>query len=178
MLSFLKSVCERLESQGLDYMVSGSMALNAYTVPRMTRDIDLVIALAPDQLDIFVVLFSPEKTYFSKPAIEQALDTHGMFNVIDFETGYKLDFIVLKPEPFRQAEFSRRIRSQAFGFPIWLVQVEDLVLSKLIWIQDLQSDRQTEDLKHLLSLETIDRAYLNQWVNDLNLDTFGLLPDA
>ncbi len=137
-----------------------------------------MIALTPEQLNIFIALFSPEKAYFRKPAIEQALETPGMFNVIDFETGYKLDFIVLKPEPFRQAEFSRRIRSEAFGFPIWLVQVEDLILSKLIWSQDLQSDRQTEGLKHLLSIETVDRAYLYKWVNDLKLETFGLLADA
>lgn len=77
------------------------MALNAYTVPRMTRDIDVVIALTPEQLHTFVILFSPEKSYFSQAAIEQALETHGMFNVIDFETGYKHKWIHdLKLETF------------------------------------------------------------------------------
>lgn len=101
-----------------------------------------------------------------------------MFNVIDFETGYKLDFIVLKSDPFRQLEFSRRLRSEAFGFPVWLVRAEDLILSKLIWIQTLYSDRQIEDIKHLLAIEALDRNYISQWVNRLELNTFKLLSNA
>lgn len=45
-LDVLKSVTAQLEGAGIAYMVTGSMAANFYTVPRMTRDIDLVIELS------------------------------------------------------------------------------------------------------------------------------------
>ena len=42
-LDVLKSVAARLGEAGIPYMVTGSMAANFYAVPRMTRDIDLVV---------------------------------------------------------------------------------------------------------------------------------------
>jgi hypothetical protein len=42
-LDVLTVVTERLESAGVPYMVTGSIAGNYYAVPRMTRDIDIVI---------------------------------------------------------------------------------------------------------------------------------------
>lgn len=175
MNEFVQKICELLEAQNIDYMLSGSLALNTYTTPRMTRDIDIVIALSESNLDSFITLFSQDTAYFSIPAIKEAIRTQGMFNIIDLTTGHKLDFIVLKPTPFRQKEFQRRIRSDKLGFPIWVVSPEDLILSKLIWIQELMSDRQTEDLKQLLGTSQLDWDYLKKWIKTLNLKTYGLI---
>ena len=41
----LKDVTERLESLGLSYMLSGSMAMVKYGMHRMTNDIDIVVEL-------------------------------------------------------------------------------------------------------------------------------------
>jgi hypothetical protein len=41
-------------------MVTGSMAANFYAVPRMTRDIDLVVDLAERDVDRFAGLFQQE----------------------------------------------------------------------------------------------------------------------
>ena len=43
-LKTMRDMVERLESAGIDYMLTGSMALNCYATPRMTRDVDLVVA--------------------------------------------------------------------------------------------------------------------------------------
>jgi hypothetical protein len=45
-LEVLRIVAERLEPAGIPYMLTGSMAANYYAVPRMTRDIDLVVELS------------------------------------------------------------------------------------------------------------------------------------
>jgi len=42
-LDVLRDVSRRLESAGIAYMLTGSMAMNYYAQPRMTRDIDLVL---------------------------------------------------------------------------------------------------------------------------------------
>jgi len=44
-LEILKEVCRRLETSKIPYMITGSTASNFYAVPRMTRDIDIVIEI-------------------------------------------------------------------------------------------------------------------------------------
>jgi hypothetical protein len=52
---------------------------------------------------------------------------------------------------------------------------EDLIISKLIWIQHLQSSIQMEDIKNLVKIDTLDWSYIKQWVENLKLNTFDLL---
>ncbi len=51
-LNLLLGVTRRLEDAGLEYILTGSMALNHFAQPRMTRDIDSVIALLLKELDL------------------------------------------------------------------------------------------------------------------------------
>jgi hypothetical protein len=46
-LVVLKLVATPLNGAGIPYMLSGSMAMNYYAQPRMTRDLDLVVELSP-----------------------------------------------------------------------------------------------------------------------------------
>ena len=41
MEELLRFIFGELDNQGINYMLSGSMALNSYTVPRFTRDTGL-----------------------------------------------------------------------------------------------------------------------------------------
>ena len=45
----LSLAVSRLETAGIEYMITDSFALAAYATPRMTRDIDVVIDCSPDQ---------------------------------------------------------------------------------------------------------------------------------
>jgi len=42
-LDILRDVGARLEQLRIEYMLTGSFAMNYYTIPRMTRDMDLVV---------------------------------------------------------------------------------------------------------------------------------------
>ena len=61
------------------------------------------------------------------------------------------------------------------GLPVFIVTAEDLLLSKLIWIQDVQSAVRMADIKSLALLETLDWNYLQHWIAEMNLNTFALL---
>lgn len=98
-----------------------------------------------------------------------------MFNIIDHATSFKADFIILKTQPFRQKEFERRMKADFFGLPIYIATVEDLLLSKLIWIQEIQSSVQMEDIKNLLLVEGLDWNHIRYWIESLKLNTFNLL---
>ena len=56
-----------------------------------------------------------------------------------------------------------------------LVSPEDLIISKIAWIQKIQSDIQKEDIKILLTIKNIDMRYIRKWIATLKLNTFGLL---
>ena len=50
-------VCARLERARIDYMLTGSMAMNFYAQPRMTRDIDLILAIGLPHVNDLLHLF-------------------------------------------------------------------------------------------------------------------------
>ena len=170
----LKKICGALEHNNILYMLSGSIAMNVYTVPRMTRDLDFVVDLQIADLERFASIFR-EGYYIHEEGLEFEIQRRGMFNVIDYESGYKIDFIVRKNTEFHINEFSRRRRTSAFGLEFWVVSLEDLILAKLIWIQQVLSEIQMNDIQNLLQNETIDRDYLKEWIHRLNLKTFNLI---
>jgi len=174
MISFFHKIVDVLQELNIPYMLSGSVAMSVYIVPRATRDFDFVVYLKQTQIDSFTKHFN-EGYYCNAEAVLEAVKYHSMFNIIDHKSGYKADFIILKNEEFRQEEFKRRVEMKFYEKTVHLVSVEDLLLSKLIWIQELQSALQMEDIRNLNQLETLDRAYINKWIAKLKLNTFNLL---
>mgnify|MGYP000642670623 CR=1 FL=1 len=174
MIELLRYICEELERKGIEYMLSGSLAMSAYVTPRFTRDIDIIINLKKENLDEFLKIFSTH-FYLNKEAIFEEVDREGMFNIIDQESGYKIDFVVKKNNPFRNEEFKRKQNHELFGFKAWIVSPEDLILSKFIWIQDITSDIQLQDIKNLLDHTNTNKEYIKTWIKTLNLKTYNLI---
>ena len=174
MMAFFQKVTEVLDKNEVPYMLSGSVAMSLYIVPRATRDFDFIVHLQRKDIDRFVESFK-EGYYCDKESIEDAVERRSMFNIIDHASGFKADFVVLKDEPFRQQEFNRRVPMEFYGKTIYVVSPEDLILSKLIWIQSYQSPVQMEDIKNLLLSDRLDRTYIEEWVRTLNLNSFDLL---
>jgi len=173
MLSFFNKIVDVLNENNIPYMLSGSIAMGVYIVPRATRDFDFIIHLQPKDIDAFVSNFK-DGYYCNINSIKDAVKHQSIFNIIDHASGYKADFVILKNDVFRQTEFTRRVEMEYFGKSVYLVTVEDLLISKLIWIQVLQSAVQIEDLKNLSELNTLDWDYINKWVKTLKLATFNL----
>lgn len=173
MIEFFKLLIKFFDKNQIDYMLSGSVAMSAYTLPRSTRDFDFVVALHPKDISLVVNTFKKDY-YCDEDAVKDAIQNESMFNIIDFASGFKADIVVLKNTEYRQTEFNRRQQIQFFDTPIYIVSVEDLILSKFIWIQDFQSPLQMEDIKHLLEIKELDQNYINHWIKRLNLHTFNI----
>ncbi len=74
-----------LNGAGIDYIVTGGLAAVVYGHPRLTLDVDLVIRLAPRDVEVFAALGPPEEFYCPPSeviATERARPDHGHFNVI------------------------------------------------------------------------------------------------
>ncbi len=166
--AFLFEIARRLERAGIPYMVTGSVALAAYAVPRMTRDIDVVVEMGPADSDRLVAQFA-EDCFIEPDAVRRAAETRDMFNVIHNTWITKADFIVRKDEPYRRAEFGRRRRIEVEGTSLWVVAPEDLILSKLWWSRTSLSERQEGDVRQLLAVGGLDSAYLERWATDLGV---------
>ncbi|MCX6251797.1 MAG: hypothetical protein NTX61_13725 [Bacteroidetes bacterium] len=175
-LNLLQRVCKSLDESDIPYMISGSIALNIYSIPRMTRDIDIVVELTENRIDEFTALF-PD-SYFNKEVIKDEIKRQGMFNIIDHQTGFKIDFIIRKETEYFNLAFQRRQRIKEFDTDIWVIRLEDLVIAKFIWIQKYQSDKQLSDIKNLLLNPDKDMTYIKEWCNALKLQTFNLLHDG
>jgi hypothetical protein len=167
-LDVLRDVSQRLESAGIAFMLTGSVAMNYYAQPRMTRDIDLVVALAAAQVDSFVGLFAADY-YVDRLAVANAIVERSIFNLIHNETIIKVDCILLKSDAYRQEEFARRKPIRLGDFQTWIVTREDLILSKLHWAKDSRSELQLRDVTNLLGREC-DAIYLRSRAEALGLE--------
>lgn len=173
-LGLLKRISNELESKQIPYMLSGSIALNNYCVPRMTVDIDIVIELYEEKLYDFLSIFD-ENFYYNSETVKSETKKRGMFNIIDHETGFKIDFILRKGSEYRKHEFMRRKRTKIEDIEVWMVTPEDLVISKIDWIQHYQSEKQITDIKNLMAISGIDKNYIAEWSQKLSLNTFNLI---
>lgn len=171
-LELLQRVCKSLEDHNVPYMVSGSVALNIYSIPRMTRDIDIVVELDENRIDPFISLF-PD-SYFNVDTITDEVKRQGIFNIIDHKTGFKIDFIVKKNTDYYNLAFNRRQWVNELETGLWVISIEDLIIAKLIWIQQLKSDTQMNDIENLLLYPEKDMDYIRKWINELKLQTFNL----
>ena len=164
----LKDVTEKLDLANIPYMLTGSFALGYYVQPRMTRDIDLVVLIKMEDVNNLMTLFSKDY-YVSKDAVMDAISKTSMFNIIHNNGVMKLDFIVRKKDEYRLVEFERRKKVLFADFELFIVSKEDLILSKMIWSKDTNSEMQYRDIISLL-LTDLDETYLNYWVKKLNLE--------
>lgn len=94
-----------------------------------------------------------------------------MFNVIDRDTGWKIDLICRRSRAFSLAEFERRSLQPLFGHAVFVATAEDTILAKLEWSKLAQSERQLEDAAGILRVQegTIDLAYVSDWAAKLDL---------
>jgi hypothetical protein len=166
-LAVLRDVSRRFDEAGIPYMVTGSLAMSFYTTPRMTRDIDVVAEIERRDIDRLVQLFEPDY-YISLEAVSEAVRDRSSFNVIEQSSITKVDVFPRKRDRFRESEFARRRRVSITDFDTWLVTAEDLILAKLLWTREAPSDVQLRDIRALL-LANLDREYIEQWVQELQL---------
>jgi hypothetical protein len=175
-LRVLCDIVTRLETAGIDYMLTGSVALNSYAQPRMTRDIDLVVAFFLKDVGRITDVLGPEY-YVSEEAAREAVLHQSSFNAIHERTLIKVDFMVRKHEDYRLHEFTRRERLKVAGIDIWVVSREDLILSKLHWAKESLSERQLADVENLIATGC-DTGMVSQIEPDRYADTGFAVKDT
>ena len=168
-VDIVRDISRKFEQADVAYMLTGSMAMNYYAQPRMTRDIDVVVAIAPKDVQRLIDLFRPDY-YASEQSIRESLAEESIFNLIHNESVIKVDCIVRKASEYRKIEFERRQKISILDFTTFIVTKEDLIISKLSWAKDSRSELQLGDVKNLLATG-YDSDYLRHWTHELKLDS-------
>ena len=164
----------RLNRNQTRYMVTGSMASNAWGIPRTTHDLDFVLQLPPSQIPGFMQAFKDPDYFLDEAAVRDAYKPPHQFNLIHIPSAMKADFWLLTPVPFEREMFGRKIQDAWFGEPIWLATAEDVILHKLYWNRISPSDRQLGDVAGVVQVQSgkLDEAYMRRWGTEL-----GVLPE-
>lgn len=167
----MSRIAGRLESAGIPYMIVGSLASSFHGEPRTTRDIDIVIDPTRSSLDRFVASIAADGFYVDQLAAAEALASRSQFNVIDPQSGWKIDLIVRRDRPFSRKELERRISVRLLGIETHVATAEDTIVAKLEWAVPGESERQLRDVASILATmgDALDRAYLAGWIESLGL---------
>ena len=163
-------VVRELNRMGLRYFLTGSFAVSYYGVPRATHDIDLKVQITTADIPRILATFQKD-FYLTEEGVRDACEGASMFNIIHQKTMVKVDWWVMKATPFDRSRMERRRAVEFFDVPTFLSSAEDLLLIKLQWFKDSESEKHWNDAIGIvrLQLARLDQTYLNQWAGTLGV---------
>ena len=177
-----KKVVAVLQQADKSFAFTGGLAAITYGDPRTTNDVDLILEVNPWEKDFADILENllGDDFYFSVEGCREAIDEQSLFQAIDKETMFKVDFHLSDIVP--GALDRRRNEKIMTGRIVPMVSPEDAILSKLHWIK-LGSRRSRKDVVAMLRIqENLDNAYLETTAEKLGvkpiLDELRLIAES
>jgi hypothetical protein len=128
-------VTQTLERLGVPYAVGGSLASSLHGVMRSTLDVDIVADMQPEHIQPLVEALSHE-FYADDEMLRDAIEHQSSFNLIHYETAFKVDIFIRKSRAFDQMQLNRRRLSVIASNPdqsVYVTSPEDTILAKLEW---------------------------------------------
>lgn len=167
----LAEVGAALDAAGIPWMVAGSVASATWGEVRSTQDIDLVVVATRASLVRLCQALPAERWYADREMAIDAARRRSMFNIIDLDSGWKVDIILRKGRPFSHAEFERRRLVEVDGVEAWVASPEDVILAKLEWARATGSERQRRDAAGIVAVQgpALDGAWLRRWALELGI---------
>lgn len=138
-----------LESLGVSFHLTGGITSIAYSEPRMTQDIDLVIdpIATARVLDELLRGWRNAEFLLEEASAHAAVQRGGLFQLLDLEQALKIDVYARELIP---GELKRSVRIELFeGWLLPVVCRVDAALSKLIWISK-GSHKGRRDLRQIV----------------------------
>ena len=165
---------EPLNELGIEYMVTGSVAGIVYGEPRLTLDVDLVLALSRKDVGALHDAF-PISEFYCPPIevieTERMRRSRGHFNLIHHATGFKAD-IYLKSDELHDWGFSHRVKIPQDESFMWVAPAEYVILRKLEYFREGGSQKHMRDIAMMLTLsqDSLDHDWLVAQVEQAHLD--------
>lgn len=166
-------VTQTLERLGIFYAIGGSLASSLHGVMRSTLDVDIVADMRLEHIQPLVAALSRE-FYADDEMMKDAIEHQSSFNLIHYETAFKVDIFIRKSRAFDQMQLERRRTSVIATDPeqsVYVTSPEDVILSKLEWYRmgGEVSDRQWSDILGVLKTRAgeLELDYIRKWSHEL-----------
>ncbi len=160
--SVLASVAKRLDEASIPYMVIGGQAVLLYGEPRLTRDIDITLALAPGDLPrVLALLPEADLTPLVDP---EPFVQETMVLPCRHPSGIRVDF-VFSMSPYERQAIERAVPVNVCGQWVRYASAEDLVVHKIF----AGRPRDLEDVRTvLLKRPGLDLEYIRTWLAEFD----------
>jgi len=133
-VDLIKLFIERFDKLGESYIVTGSIASIIYGEPRLTHDIDIVIAIKKKSLEKLYEIF-PEKEFYIPPIeflkLEAIRECRGHFNIIHFSSGLKADVYLAGKDEFLNWAINNKNEMNFKGIKLPLAPIEYIIVKNL-----------------------------------------------
>lgn len=158
----LRTLIERFESSQHTYAFGGAIALAAWSEPRATADIDLVVWVEPDGLGGVLEILKGVGADVREDMAQVAADRDGMF--VTMVDGIRVDVFV-PSIPFYDEAAKRRVRTRILGLGTWIHSAEVLAVFKLLFFRakDLIDIRRMIEVR----MEDLDREFVRRSIADM-----------
>ncbi|MFP4452987.1 MAG: hypothetical protein ACLFPI_06410 [Desulfobacterales bacterium] len=138
----------------VQYMITGAVASIMYGEPRLTHDLDCVLAIEKGDLDTFCSAF-PEESFYCPPVeviqIELGRGHRGHFNLIHHKTGFKADIYLAGQDELHKWAMERRRQVDVDGENYWVAPVEYVIIRKLEYFKEGHSEKHLRDIAGMLN---------------------------
>ncbi|MEJ7618155.1 MAG: hypothetical protein WKF30_14600 [Pyrinomonadaceae bacterium] len=157
-----------------DYVVVGSFASSLRGMVRATNDVDMVVDLKVDQIFPLVNQVAHD-FYVSELSVRRAISLGRSFNLIHFDSAFKVDVFIPPPGGFGWQQLARRCPEQLSPDRpdrIYVATAEDIVLAKLDWYRrgGQVSTQQWADILGVMRISgPLDADYLHEQAAQLGL---------
>ena len=155
---FYIDLFKALQAYDINYLLVGGLAVNLHGVPRMTMDVDLVIALDVDNLSKLEACTKFLGLYPSVPVkladLAIAAKREALFKekhlialsmISEKPATPTLDIIIHHPLKFKKA-YQNKIERDVSGTPVMLASIEDMITLK-------KAAGRAQDLSDIVHLE-------------------------
>ncbi len=151
--STLKKLADILNQQEIPFHLTGGVTSVAYSEPRMTQDIDIVVSneKLSNNLEQVLTAFKASDFIFDERSIQIAVERRKMFQLLDGIESLKLD---VYPRELIAGELDRSQEIELFeGVFYPIASRTDTAIAKLLWV-DQGSHKSRRDLRHLFQNAT------------------------
>lgn len=160
MKSLLIALAKELDSRGIGYLVIGGQAVLLYGEPRFTKDIDLTLALEPDQLPLILDVAQALQIQPIPDDPRSFVQRTYVLPCLHESSTMGVDFI-FSFSPYERTAIERGILHRIDDTDVRFATAEDLIIQKLVAgrPQDI-TDAKTIIVKN----PDLDETYVRHWL--------------
>lgn len=154
-----------LNKHKIPYMIIGGQAVLLYGEPRLTRDIDITLAVNIDYLNTILQIIKELKLKILPKEVETFVKQTMVLPTLEEKTGIRIDFI-FSFTPYEVKAVKRAKKIHILGQTIFFASPEDLIIHKIF----AGRPRDLEDVNGIiLKNPSIDLTYIRTQLKEFDL---------